>query len=58
MKTVLVVIIDPLRYDLLSLLKGFEAVKSNTLLLEGPEKTLYNTVPIGLSARNIFLTNP
>ncbi len=35
MKPVVVVIIDPLRYDLLSLLKGFKIVKPNTLLLEG-----------------------
>ena len=35
MKPVLVVIIDPLRYDLLSLFKGFKIVKPNTLLLEG-----------------------
>ena len=57
MKPVFVVIIDPLRYDLLSLFKGFKIVKPNTLLLKGPEKTLYNTVPIGLSAGNVFLTN-
>ncbi len=57
MKPVLVVIIDPLRYDLLSLFKGLEIVKPHTLLLEGPEKTFYDPVPIGLSARNIFLTN-
>ncbi len=57
MKPVLVVIIDPLRYDLLSLFKGFKLVKPNTLLLEGPEKTLYNTVPIGLTTWYVFLTN-
>ena len=57
MKPVLVVIIDPLRYDLLSLFKGFKLVKPNTLLLEGPEKTLYNTVPIGLATSYVFLTN-
>ncbi len=58
MKTVLVVIIDPLRYDLLSLFKGYKIVKPNTLLLEGPEKTLYNTVPISLATWNVFLTDP
>ena len=57
MKPVVVVIIDPLRYDLLSLFKGFKLVKPSTLLLEGPEKTLYNTVPIGLATWYVFLTN-
>ncbi len=32
-------------------------MKPNTLLLEGPEKTLYNTVPIGLTTWYVFLTN-
>ncbi len=46
MKPVLVIVIDPLGYNYFSLFKGLKIVNPDTLLLEGPEETLYNTVPI------------